>query len=479
MRCALHGRAKDRRKKVGYLRGEGRTVLRDSMQESDIEDGAVPSLDVCLASPLFHPEYSGGAARFRGYAPGLRVRGIRMQVLAASLGTWKAYRTFTRTSGTAGEGPQAESEPSVLRVPLPERKGPWQATSIGRNMAMLRSKWIFESAVLARCRDPFTRPDLVIWRYPLALTSIRALRSLRRMGIPMMRVVTMYGGPGGSGWRTRVKELLFPVPFGYLDCVVVSSDVMLENLRELGVKTRIEVISHGVDLTRFFPHPGGAAHAPVRRRLQLAPKDEIVLFVGPISRRKGVDILASAWQRVAVARPRAHLVLVGPEPSGTAHGDAEPFSRTVKEALQRGPGSDRVRFTGPVSDVEEYMRAADLFVFPSRREGMPNVVLEAFASAVPCILGPFRGLSGDFGLPGQHFVLVEHDQKRLASEICELLDFPARRRDLGRAAHRWAKDHLDLEQSLDRLAGVCRELAAVGGTCHDARFPARSATGGT
>lgn len=452
-------------------------MLRDSMQERDIEDGAVPSLDVCLASPLFHPEYSGGAARFRRYAPGLRVRGIRMRVLAASLGTWKPYRTFTRGTGTAGEGRQAESDPSVLRVPLPEREGSWQATSIGRNTAMLRNKWIFESAVLGRCKDPSTRPDLIIWRYPLALTSIRALRSLRRMGIPMMRVVTMYGGPGGSGWRTRVKELLFPVPFAYLDCVVVSSDVMLENLRELGVKTRIEVISHGVDLTRFFPHPGGAAHAPVRRRLQLAPKDEVVLFVGPISRRKGLDILASAWQRVAVARPRAHLVLVGPEPSGTAHGDAEPFSLTVREALQRGPGSDRVRFTGPVSDVEEYMRAADLFVFPSRREGMPNVVLEAFASAVPCILGPFRGLSGDFGLPDQHFVLVEHDQNSLASEICELLDAPARRRELGQAAHRWAKDHLDLEQSLDRLAAVCRELAAVGGTCHDARFPARSATG--
>jgi glycosyltransferase involved in cell wall biosynthesis len=454
-------------------------VLRDSVHERDTEDGAVPALDVCLASPLFHPEYSGGAARFRRYAPGLRVRGIRMQVLAASLGTWKAYRTFTRGTGTAGEGPQAEIDSSVLRVPLPKRGGPWQATSIGRNTAMLRNKWDFESAVLARCKNPATRPDLVIWRYPLALTSIRALWSLRRMGIPMMRVVTMYGGPGGRGWRKRVKELSFPVPFAYLDCVVVSSDVMLENLRDLGVKTRIEVISHGVDLTRFSPHPGGAAHAPIRRRLQLAPKDEVVLFVGPISRRKGVDILASAWQRVAAARPRAHLVLVGPVPSGTAHGDAEPFSLTIREALQQGPGSDRVRFTGPVSDVEEYMRAADLFVFPSRREGMPNVVLEAFASAVPCILGPFRGLSGDLGLPDHHFVLVEHDQKRLASEICELLDAPARRRELGQAAHRWAKDHLDVEQSLDRLTALCRELAAVAGTWHDGRFPARSATGGT
>jgi glycosyltransferase involved in cell wall biosynthesis len=193
--------------------------------------------------------------------------------------------------------------------------------------------------------------------------------------------------------------------------------------------------------------------------LGLGAESEIVLFVGPLTKRKGLDCLAAAWKRVARERPHAHLVLVGPERAPHAEGGS--FGEWIRAQLGRGVGADRVTFAGRVSNVEEYLRAADLFVFPSRWEGMPNVVCEAFASGLACILTPFLGLPAEFGTPGEQYILVDHDPEHLGAAISTLLANPELRGTLGRAARAWAEDHLDREQSLDQWAALCRDVAAV------------------
>jgi glycosyltransferase involved in cell wall biosynthesis len=432
-----------------------------ALEEGPLEERPLeargPELDVCLASPFFHPEYSGGAERFRRYAPGLEARGIRMHVMAATVGAWQPHRRYASGTPSGSDQPGGASDVPVHRVPMPLRSQVWHRMSILRRVGRWRNTWIFESAILQRCREPSTRPDLLIWRYPPGMTSIRALVALRRMGIPMMRVVTMFKDARREGLTAPVGERLFPVPYRFLDCVVVSSGAMRDNLQKRGVESRVEVVPHGVDLARFHPLGAGPASAPVRKRLGLSPEDEVVLFIGSISRRKGADYLAAAWDRVAAERPRAHLVLVGHEKEPNAD-EGPSFADRVRGTLRSGRGAGRVTFTGPVDDVEEYIRAADLFVLPSQREGMPNVVLEAFATGVPCVLTPFRGLPEELGRPGRTYVLVDHDVDLLGEAISTLLADESRRRELGDAALRWVRDHLDVQKSLDRLAGVCRDV---------------------
>jgi glycosyltransferase involved in cell wall biosynthesis len=411
----------------------------------------------CLASPLFYPEYSGGAMRFHRYLPGLRARGVNVDVVAAEIGAWNRGRNYSAGGrDTPSPLPNAVNDTPVLRVPLPH----WP---VHRRADRWRTKWTYESAILARCRDGSSPPDLLIWRYGLSLGSVRVLTTLRHMGIPMMRIVTMYDDIAPTGFRKRIERMLRSIPYTYLDCVVVGSSVMRENLRNMGVATRIEIIPHGVDLVRFRPGRVPPSQAPARSRLGLSPDSEVILFVGPITQRKGLDYLAAAWDRVATYRSRAYLVLVGPEQVLREDGGGSSFSEALRRKLSRGRGAERVIFVGRVTEVEEYLRAADLFVFPSRKEGMPNVVCEAYATGLPCILTPFIGLPNEFGRAGEQYVLVPHSSDALADAMLELLADESARLRLGQAARQWAEMHLNVERTIDEYAGLFRELVGRGG----------------
>jgi glycosyltransferase involved in cell wall biosynthesis len=118
-----------------------------------------------------------------------------------------------------------------------------------------------------------------------------------------------------------------------------------------------------------------------------------------------------------------------------------------------------VHFTGRVNNVADYLRAADLFVFPSVREGLPNVVLEAMATAVPVIMLPFAGRAQELGRPGEEYVLVERDAAALARAIGDLLAQPGARRRLGAAGQRWVQEEMALDDTLDKLNAIYRDVA--------------------
>ena len=115
------------------------------------------------------------------------------------------------------------------------------------------------------------------------------------------------------------------------------------------------------------------------------------------------------------------------------------FRRKLETLLTASGATDRVHFAGVVRNVEVYLRASDVFVFPSQREGMPNAVLEAMASGLPVILTPFTGLSEDFGKPGQEYLLAERDPKALAAQITKLLENDELRNNLGLHARNWVE----------------------------------------
>ena len=265
--------------------------------------------------------------------------------------------------------------------------------------------------------------------------------------VPDIGVHKLHNHTDYMSWRPELTVLA---------CYLKLAEEVLVDvpLRIPVLRCYIQVIENGVNLKRFKPLASAAEKCELRGKLGLKEDGEIVVFVGPIAYRKGIDILLRAWIKIAAERPTASLVLVGPRFSDLRGAEDARLPADFFNIIEQPGMKDRIIFTGMVNNVEQYFQAADLFVFPSRREGMPNVVPEAFASGVPTILTPFVGLPEEFGHPNEEYALVERTPEALESAIVDLLDHPEKRAQLSENALKWVRAEMDVEHSLDQYVAL-------------------------
>jgi glycosyltransferase involved in cell wall biosynthesis len=291
----------------------------------------------------------------------------------------------------------------------------------------------------------------------LDMSALWPIRRLRRLGIGTVFTHTLLGDFSPKFWKRALQRVHRRLPLNLVDRVVVSSSVMKSDLEALGTSTAIDVIPNGVDTKRFQPAASAEEKEALRRKLGLPSGVPLVLSIGPIIPRKGTDALVDAFGRIAQRNPRAVLVLVGPR-HDLERPALAPFRQRIETLLREHGLAERVLFPGAVSAVEEYLRACDVFVFTSKREGMPNVVCEAMASGIPVVSTPFIGLPAEFGAPGKQYILSQWTPEVLAADLDGLLQNASRRRELSEQGRRWAVERLDVEQSLQSYAALYREI---------------------
>jgi glycosyltransferase involved in cell wall biosynthesis len=145
-------------------------------------------------------------------------------------------------------------------------------------------------------------------------------------------------------------------------------------------------------------------------------------------------VLFDAWLALRRQGTDAALVFVGATRSAYFEVDASIVERMQADARHAGV-DDWLVFTGAVHDVPAYLRAADVFVLPSRREGLPVALLEAMACGLPCVASRLPGSTDTIIDDGVNGVLTPPgDAGALAAAIASLLSDPARARRLGAAA---------------------------------------------
>jgi glycosyltransferase involved in cell wall biosynthesis len=171
------------------------------------------------------------------------------------------------------------------------------------------------------------------------------------------------------------------------------------------------------------------------------------MFTGRLHPQKNLPLLLAAWTEV-VRRSPANLILVGP---------GHDRQRLADLAGELGI-ADRVQFTGAVTNPADYLRAADLFVLPSMAEGMSNSLLEAMATALPCVVSGIGG-NTDLITDGQSGRLVgDATGSAWSKTILELLDDPAAARRLGAAARRRVDEEFALRVVVDRYLELYRRM---------------------
>jgi glycosyltransferase involved in cell wall biosynthesis len=182
-----------------------------------------------------------------------------------------------------------------------------------------------------------------------------------------MRLVTTVHGWVDQHWKAPLYDRLDRWSLKHYERVICVSDDLRKLCEQSGVPAeRLRLIENGIDVEAFQRR-----HSPheARQKLGWGPENFYVGAVGRLSAEKGFDLLIDAVHELHVGFPKLRLVIAGDGPLRNA----------LEQQIARRNLKDVVQLLGFCEDVPAMLEALDVFALSSRREGLPNVVLEAMA----------------------------------------------------------------------------------------------------
>lgn len=198
--------------------------------------------------------------------------------------------------------------------------------------------------------------------------------------------------------------------YGKADKIVFPSEFAKESLKDLTKKSskKIEVISNGVDLTKFK-----LVKNANKKKYKLNPEDKVLLFVGRIFPEKSIETLIKSIPYVKKQNNNFKVLIAG---SGV-------LEENLKKLTKELNLNDKVKFLGRVSDKDliELYNLADIFVFPSIAELEGMVVLEAMACKTAIITSDSESNASKFFISNNGLIFKHKNPRDLAKKILILL----------------------------------------------------------
>ncbi|MCH7632479.1 MAG: glycosyltransferase [Planctomycetes bacterium] len=273
--------------------------------------------------------------------------------------------------------------------------------------------------------------------------NVAARRAAKRAGVPSDRVLCeIQTVEVERRWHLWVDR------FTHRGCryTIGNSPSVLEHLSQQAKipRDRLRLVRGGIDPARI------QSATPVERRALgrgITSETPIVLWVGRLDSVKGLDVLVRSFAKLSPAL-NAHLVLAG----------EGPLREKLAQQIRAVGVTDRVHLLGARSDVPGLLQTADLFVLPSRTEGLPNALLEAMAAACPIVTTDVPGCR-DLITNGETGIVVPYgDVDALAESIEQLLGDRTLADRLGRAAAESVKRNWHIDQTYDAYESLYGEI---------------------
>lgn len=302
------------------------------------------------------------------------------------------------------------------------------------------------------------RPDIIHTMTPKA--GLLGMLAARISGVPI-RIHTFTGlvFPTASGLKRHILKLTDRATCACATHVIPEGEGVRSDLLSHHITRKpLRVLGHGnvrgidPDYYRLTPELTASAKA-IRQNLGIPAESKVLIFIGRFVGDKGLRELLAAFS--SLRRSDTHLILVG----DIEHG-ADDLHDTELTGIP-----DLHLSGGWVDDVRPWLATADILVFPSYREGFPNVVLEAGAFCLPSIVTDING-SREIITDGINGLIVpHHDTDSLRSAIMTLLDSPAEK--LAMMGHK-ARQNVVANFSQRYVRDCLKQFYA--GIIHD-RFP--------
>ncbi len=235
----------------------------------------------------------------------------------------------------------------------------------------------------------------IIHTFQIGYTSFMSILLALVLRIPSL-IKLASSGCGGDiqrARRTTWGKLFLLMAKKATRIIAVSESVKKELMEEHVHSAVIESIANGVDLELYEPYMDKLA---MRRRLKI-PDKKTIIFTGRLSPEKGVDFLLRSFAQLVQSQP-CQLVII-------ANG---PEKRNLVRLIAEHNLDGSVLLISSMKEVAPYLKASDLFVLPSRFEGLSNALLEAMACGLPVISTRVGG-SRDNIKDGVNGLIVEID----------------------------------------------------------------------
>ena len=173
--------------------------------------------------------------------------------------------------------------------------------------------------------------------------------------------------------------------------------------------------SNGIDVDYFKLTPQLSADAKeLRNKYNIAESDFVYIFAGRLVKDKGIEEITEAFSNIHVAHKNSWLLLVGPtEP------ELDPLSATCIETIKT---NSKIIHAGYQNDVRPYLAISNALVFPSYREGFPNVPMQAGCFDLPCIVTDINGCNEIIEHETNGLIIPVKDKVKLENAMKRILE---------------------------------------------------------
>jgi len=212
---------------------------------------------------------------------------------------------------------------------------------------------------------------------------------------------------------------------------------------------KCSTVYNGADLDLFDPQRNTSSRAAVRRELQASHDEVLILFSGRLSAQKQPLILPEIAAALDRHRPQARWrILV----AGTG-----PLQAELRAATARYGAAHRVTLLGWRRDVTRLFHAADIVLLPSLWEGLPRVLIEAQAAALPAVASDVKG-NREVVTDATGFLCDPRDAASYVEPLARLLDDVALRQQFGTTARHRAEAEFDADANMARIIALYADM---------------------
>lgn len=251
-----------------------------------------------------------------------------------------------------------------------------------------------------------SNPDIVIsQRTHGNVVSLLASLSVRD---PPPVAITEHGHHVADGIKGKATLKLSEMTYGAADRIICVSNSIADDVRTaVGVsEDRISVIPNPFDTDSIRRR----AREPIEHPWLNDGDEDVVLSAGRLEPVKNFELLIESFERIHRRNPSSRLLILG---EGSRR-------EKLTETVESKGLSDVIDLPGYVNNPYKYMRHADLFVLPSRREALPSVLIEALAVGCP-VVATDRGGAREILVDGEYGSLVEPTERELYESIVSAL----------------------------------------------------------